>query len=224
MLPAPIFTLRPREHIHALGTDEASDVELLAAVLGTGVRGKSALELGRELLADTGGLSALGRAQPRDLVRHPGIGHANAARLAAAFELGRRLVAREAPRSPELRTPRDVPDHVWPRLAGATHEVFLMLALDAANGVIADIEIARGSLTGVEVHPREVFRPLICVGAAACVAVHNHPTGDPTPSAEDIALTERLRTVGALLGIPLTDHVIVAETGHASITEWLQSA
>jgi len=99
--------------------------------------------------------------------------------------------------------------------------VFLILAIDIRNVVLEEIEVARGSLTAVEVHPREVFRPLIRCGAAGAIAVHNHPSGDPTPSPEDLALTRRLREVGDLVGIPLVDHVVVAERGCRSMAEWL---
>ena len=97
----------------------------------------------------------------------------------------------------------------------------MMVAIDARSVVIADLEIARGTLTGVEVHPREVFRPLIRIGATAAIAVHNHPSCDPTPSPEDVALTERLHNIGTLLGIPIIDHVIVAASGCTSVAAWL---
>ena len=128
------------------------------------------------------------------------------------------------PRRPEpagLVDALDVYDRVWPRLAGLAQEVFMVLAIDVRNVVLEEIEVARGSLTQVEVHPREVFRPLIRIGAAGAIAVHNHPSGDPTPSPEDLALTRRLREVGELVGIPLVDHVVVAERGCRSMAEWL---
>jgi DNA repair protein RadC len=100
-------------------------------------------------------------------------------------------------------------------------EVFMMIAIDARSAPVAEIEVSRGSLTGVEVHPREVFRPLICQAAAAAVAVHNHPSGDPRPSVEDILLTRRLRAVGEVIGIPLLDHVVIGDSGYASIAEVL---
>ncbi len=212
---------RPRERCFSAGPDEVSDAELVGLVLGTGTRGRSATALAHELLAGTGSVAALGRARPQELARHVGIGPARAARLAAAFALGRRALTRDRARGAALVTAHDVYDHVWPLLAGLEQEVFMMVAIDARSVVIADLEIARGTLTGVEVHPREVFRPLIRIGATAAIAVHNHPSGDPTPSPEDVALTERLHNIGTLLGIPIIDHVIVAASGCTSVAAWL---
>lgn len=212
---------RPRERCYAIGPDHVSDDELIALVLGTGTRGKSAVSLAREVLDDSGGVAALGRQLPAALAQHSGIGRARAVQLAAAFALGRRALTHERARDRPLFTPHDVYDLLWPSLAGVEQEVFVMVALDARNLVVAEVEIARGSLTGVEVHPRECFRPMIRVGAAAAMAAHNHPSGDPTPSEADVALTGRLVEAGYLLGIPLVDHVVVASGGFVSISDWL---
>jgi DNA repair protein RadC len=213
--------LRPRERLYSTGSGEISDAELIAVVLGTGTAGKDAVTLAREILDAAGGLPALGRALPHELSRHSGIGQARAARLAAAFALGRRALLHDRPPGALLATPADVHRYVWPRLAGIEQEVFLVIAVDARQSVITDLEIARGSASGVDVHPREVFRPLIRLGATSAIAVHNHPSGDPTPSTEDIVLTERLRTVGSLVGIPLVDHIIVAARGAISLDDWV---
>jgi DNA repair protein RadC len=212
---------RPRERCYSAGPDQVADDELIALVLGTGIRGKSAVALAREVLDETGGVSALGRALPQALAQYSGIGRARAARLAAAFALGRRALTRERLRERPLFSARDVHEHIWPSLAGVEQEVFVMIALDARSVPIADVEVSRGSLTGVEVHPREVFRPMIRVGAAAAIAVHNHPSGDPTPSDADVALTRRLLEAGALLGIPVVDHVIVSSGGPVSLADWV---
>lgn len=219
--PLNDHTQRPRERCYSAGPDQVSDDELIALVLGTGTRGKSAVALAREVLDDSGGVSALGRALPQALAQHSGIGRARAARLAAAFALGRRALTRERVRERPIFTARDVYEHVWPLLAGVQQEVFMMIALDARSSPIAEVEVSRGSLTGVEVHPREVFRPMIRVGAATAIAVHNHPSGDPTPSDTDVALTRRLVEGGALLGIPVLDHVIVASGGAVSVADWV---
>src|SRR5690606_34769745 len=152
----------------------------------------------REVLDDSGGVSALGRALPQALAQHSGIGRARAARLAAAFALGRRALTRDRARDRPLFTPRDVYEHVWPHLAGLQQEVVMMSALDVLSTPLAEVEISRGSLPGVEVPAREAFRPMIRVGAAAAIAVHNPPSGDPTPSEADVALTRRLVEAGAL--------------------------
>jgi DNA repair protein RadC len=117
--------------------------------------------------------------------------------------------------------PEDVYRCVAARLAGLSQEVFLAIGVDIRNGLLDIVEVARGSVMGVEVHPREVFRPLVRMAAAGGVLVHNHPSGDPTPSAEDVDLTRRLREVGTLLGIPIIDHVVVGDRSFRSIAEWM---
>jgi DNA repair protein RadC len=211
---------RPRERLWQRGADRLTDAELLAIVLGTGVRGRSALEVAAALVEAAGGLTALGRASPAELAVAHGVGAAQAARLAAGFELGRRALE-AAPARPILGEAADVLRLLRPRVVGLAQEVFFAIGIDARNGIIGEVEVARGLLTGVEVHPREVFRPLIRMAAAGAVVAHNHPSGDPTPSAEDIALTRRLRAVGELVGIPIVDHVVIAGDRYRSIAEWL---
>ena len=210
---------RPRERLWRRGTAALGDAELLALVLGSGVRGHPALAVAGSLVMATGGIAALSRASPRELAQSTGIGTARATRVAAAFELGRRAMEIEQHRETIAR-PEDVYRCLAPRLAGLTQEVFIVLGLDIRNGLLDIVEVARGSVAGVEVHPREVFRPLVRMAAAGGVVVHNHPSGDPTPSGEDLDLTRRLRDVGRLLGIPIVDHVVVGEGAFRSIVEW----
>lgn len=120
-----------------------------------------------------------------------------------------------------IQTPRDAAQILIPCMQGLMQEIFVVLALDARNRLVAQIEVARGTLTGVEVHPREVFRPLIVAGAAGFIVSHNHPSGDPTPSPEDVLLTRRLRECGELLGVPLLDHVVIAGEQYRSVAEGL---
>lgn len=196
------------------------DAELLSLLLGTGIRDRPALVVAGEAIVSTGGLAVLARASPRELARVSGIGVARATRIAAAFELGRRSIAGAAQRE-TLSRPDDVFRIVLPRIAGLPQEVFIVLGLDIRNGLLDVVEVARGTVHGVEVHPREVFRPLVRMAAAGAVVVHNHPSGDPTPSQEDIELTRRLRAVGELIGIPVVDHVVVSDTGFRSVAEFL---
>jgi DNA repair protein RadC len=199
---------------------EIADHELIAILLGSGVREHPALTVAAELVRTAGGMVAVSRASPRELAQVVGVGAARAARIAAAFELGRRALEAEQRRD-VLAHAEDVFRCVGPRLAGLQQEVFLVLGLDIRNGVLDIVEVARGTVHGVEVHPREVFRPLVRMAAAGAVLVHNHPSGDPTPSPEDIALTRRLRAVGEVIGIPVVDHVVVGDRGFRSIAEWL---
>lgn len=209
---------RPRERLYQYGGDPLTSEELIALVLGTGSRGKTAVEVARSLLQEAGGLVDLSRANPRELARVRGIGSARAARLVAAFQLGRRALTSTGERA-VLKEPADVYQHLRPRMQGMTQEVFLVLALDARNGVVDEIEVARGTLTGVEVHPREVFRPLVRQAAAAAIVAHNHPSGDSQPSPDDIALTRRLQLAGELLGIPILDHIVMGRDDFTSVAE-----
>lgn len=202
----------------ASGAEALSVAELVAIVLGTGVVGKNAERLADEILRELGGLGGLARAAPAELTGLGGVGAARAARLTAAFELGRRAMMPSAVPG-RLMSPADVADLLHGRFQGLLQEVFVVIALDTRLRLIEVIEVARGALDGVAVHPREVFRPLIRRGAAAAVLAHNHPSGDPTPSREDLELTRRLRSVGDLVGIPIVDHVVVADGDYTSIAE-----
>ena len=211
---------RPRERLWRTGTDALGDEDLLAMVLGTGVRDRPVREVAAELVRAAGGVGALSRASPRELVQVSGVGTARAARVAAAFELGRRAVDAVHHRETVGRA-EDVYRVVAPRVAGLAQELFIVIGVDIRNGLLDVVEVARGSVAGVEVHPREVFRPLVRMAAAGGVLVHNHPSGDPTPSPEDVELTRRLREVGRLLGIPIIDHVVIGDRAFRSIAEWL---
>ena len=211
---------RPRERLWARGVQMIGDEELLSIVLGTGVRDRPALAVASELVKTTGSVAALSRASPREMSLVAGVGAARAARIAAAFELGRRAIESEQRRA-MLGHPEDVFHVVGPRMAGLQQELFMVLGLDIRNGLLDVVEVARGSVHAVEVHPREVFRPLVRMAAAGGVLAHNHPTGDPTPSPEDLALTQRLRAVGDVIGIPIIDHVVIGDGKFRSIAEWM---
>ncbi len=214
---------RPRERVLRRGPQTSSDEELLAVLLGTGVQHHPALAVAAELVRAAGGMAALSRASPRELAQVIGIGGARAARVAAAFELGRRAFEVIQHRE-SLGRPEDVYRVVAARLSGLSQEVFLVIGVDIRNHLLDVVEVARGTVAGVEVHPREVFRPLIRMAAAGGVLVHNHPSGDPTPSPEDGELTRRLREVGLLLGVPIIDHVVVGDQSYRSLAEWMGTA
>jgi len=209
---------RTRDRVWRRGTTALGDDELLAMVLGPGARSQPANAAA--LLRSIGSVAELSRATPRELV--PLVGTSRAARVAAAFELGRRAIQATLHRE-SVGRPEDVYRIAAPRMLGLAQEIFLVVGVDIRNGLLDVVEVARGTAIGVEVHPREVFRPLIRMSAAGGVLVHNHPSGDPTPSPEDLDLTRRLRAVGQLLGIPIIDHVVIAQQGFRSIAEWLGS-
>lgn len=204
---------RPRERLWTRGAGVLGDDELLAILVRTRPVATTVLEA-------TGGLVAASRASPRELAHVDGLGRAGAARLAAAFELGRRAVDAQHQRR-IVGSAEDVHAVVKARLAGIQQEVFLALGVDIRNGLLDVVEVARGTVNGVEVHPREVFRPLIRMAAAGAVLVHNHPSGDPTPSSHDVELTRRLRVAGDVLGIPVIDHVVIGDASFRSIVDWL---
>jgi DNA repair protein RadC len=206
----------PRDRFLAHGGEQAGIEELIAVILGA-----RQLSVASRLIAHCGGLVALSRASAHEMRGVAGVGPARAARLAAAFHLARRAAAVLGAAAGSIHSPDDVYSRLSGRFDGLQQEVFVALALDVRNVVIEEIEIARGCLTSVEVHPREVFRPLIRSAAAAAVVAHNHPSGDPSPSSEDIALTQRLRAAGDLVGIPLLDHVIIGRGGYVSLGDQL---
>ena len=211
--PAPSGSLRPRERLAARGPAALADAELLALVVGSGTAGASAVRIGRRLARRSPGeLAGWSEARWR---RVPGIGPARAAALAAAFELGRRVAERPGP-SPPLRGPEDVLAQVRD-LVRARKEHFVVLLLNARHEMQVRETVSIGSLNASIVHPREVFQPAILHSAASVILVHNHPSGDPEPSEEDLSITRRLVEVGQLVGIEVLDHVIVAARGVVSL-------
>lgn len=212
-------TDRPRERLASLGPEALTDAEVLALLLRTGTRHAGALSVARALLAACGGIEGLSRAAPRELAGASGVGPAKAATLAAALELGRRLAARRLQEGAPIRGPEDVYRHFHPWLRHATQERFLAVLLDGRHRVLGQEVISQGTLTASLVHPREVFRPALRACAAALVLVHNHPSGDPSPSAEDRAVTARLARAGEILGVRVVDHIVVAERGYCSLRE-----
>jgi DNA repair protein RadC len=211
----PVSTIaeadRPRERLWSLGPAALTTAELLAIVLGTGGGGLDVLHLARQLLdVAEGSLRRLAQRPGAELLRSPGVGPTKAGRLIAAFELGSRAAREERPRVQRIREPEDVLRLFGPRLRDLQVEEFHLLALDSQSQVLREVLITRGLLNSSLVHPREVFRAAIAEAAAGIIVVHNHPSGDPTPSAEDRAATKQLCSAGRLLDVPLYDHVIIA--------------
>jgi len=217
--PAPAPVAGPRERLETAGAAALSDAELLALLLRTGGRARSALDVAAGLLARHGGLPGLARAAAGELRTARGVGPTKSASLLAALELGRRLATRRLRAGDAIRSPEDVHRHFHARLRDAACEHFLVVLLDGRHRVLREVAVSQGTLTASLVHPREVFRPALREAAAAVILVHNHPSGDPTPSREDREVTSRLAQAGRLLGVPVLDHVVVAERGWASLRQ-----
>src|SRR5437879_8342139 len=201
---------RPRERFWAIGPAALTGQELLAILLGTGTRGRDPRAVGADVRARGGGW--LRRLAPRrwgEVAQIPGVGRTKAARLAAAIELGRRVGSEAEPPPERIRGPADVQRYYALRLRDLAVEEFHVLALGSQSQILADLLITRGILNSSLVHPREVFRAAIAEAAAGFVVVHNHPSGDPTPWADDRAVTRQLVDAGRLLDVPVYDHVVI---------------
>ena len=199
---------RPREKLLARGSGALSDAELLAVLLGSGSRGKDAIALGRELLANAGSLGAL-LSHPEQQIRAGGLGPAKRARIAAALELARRSLAEQLQQKPSLGNPRDSGDYLRARLRHLPYEVFGCLYLDNRHRVLGFEELFRGTVDGASVHPREVVRACLRHNACAVIFAHNHPSGVAEPSAADRAITHELRDALQLVGVRVLDHLVI---------------
>jgi DNA repair protein RadC len=210
---------RPRERLMRFGADALSTGEILGLLLGTGTRLETAVGLGNKLLVHFGGLKGLVTADVHDLMEVEGVGIAKAARLRAAFELGTRVAALEGGSRPVIKSPTDVVGLVMPEMRYLDKEHFKSVLLNTRNEVLDIVTISVGTLDSSLVHPRELFKGAIKRSCAGVILVHNHPSGDPAPSSEDIRLTERLRKGGALLGIRVLDHLIIGDGRYVSFQE-----
>ncbi len=203
---------RPRERICAHGCSVLSDVELVAVMLRTGGRGRSSLQLAADLLQEHGGLSGLLDRRPRDLVR-AGLGPAKAATVLAAVEIGRRLTRVRVTRLVDLRHPLSVVRHVRLSYALRDQEVMGAFFLDTRGRMLAERELYRGTINRAAVEPREVLKEALLCGALAVVVFHTHPSGDPSPSFEDLEFTRQLAEACKLMGVNLLDHLVVGHSG-----------
>jgi DNA repair protein RadC len=210
---------RPREKLQRHGAAALGDNELIALVIGSGSRRRGALALANDLLAAHGGVHALARCTPDALARTAGIGRAKAAQIVAAIALGRRTLLATVAERPRLTNARDAAQHLLPRFGASSVEQFGIVLLDTRHRVLRTAVIASGSTNTSIVEPREVFREAALGGASAIVAFHNHPSGDPTPSPDDVALTRRLAAAGVLMGIDLVDHIILGDQRYCSLKE-----
>lgn len=213
---------RPRERLRAVGVRNLSLRELLALIIGSGAPRSPLLTVVDRLVdLSEGSLHRLASMDVAVVERVPGVGRATAARLLAAFELGRRAASEDGTWGARIRGPRDVFTRMGPRLRDLRQEEFHALLLNTRHCVLREVLVTRGTLDASLIHPREVFRHAVAEGAAGVILVHNHPSGDPTPSAEDRMVTRQLAEAGRAVGIPVLDHVVVGRGAFASLADAL---
>jgi DNA repair protein RadC len=210
---------RPREKLQRLGASALGDNELLAIVLGHGRARASALDLANAVLSATDGAHGLVRTRHDELRTIPGIGSARAAQILAAIELGRRTMTRAARERVQIVNARAAAEFLLPQYGNRPVEQFGVLLLDTKHRVLRSLVLSIGTLDASIVHPRDVFGAAAAAGAAAVVLFHNHPSGDPKPSDDDVQLTRRLAAVGMLMGITVIDHLILADVRYYSFKE-----
>jgi DNA repair protein RadC len=213
---------RPREKMVRQGVGSLTNAELLALIIRTGdsATQKSAIDLGREIITRFGdNLRELGSADISEICSIKGMGPAKATGIKAAFTLASRLQSRRLEHLDRFTSPRQVFDYFHHEFRDSRKEYFLTLLLDGKNRIIRRVQVSEGSLNQSIVHPREVFIPAVKESAAAIILVHNHPTGDPAPSSEDIAITRRLREAGEIMGIKVLDHIIIGDGEFVSFVE-----
>ncbi|RXZ84539.1 JAB domain-containing protein [Paenibacillaceae bacterium] len=210
---------RPRERMMHYGAQALSHAELLAILLRTGTRRESAVHLASRVLKECGSLRNLVDMSMEELISIHGIGPAKALQLRAGIELGRRLSRSTMEDKPTVRSPKDAADYMMEQMRYLDKEHFVCLFLNTKNHIIAEQTLSVGTLNASLVHPREVFRAAIKCSSASIICLHNHPSGDPTPSPEDIGLTRRLVEAGTLIGIDILDHIIIGDKRFVSLKE-----
>jgi len=210
---------RPRERLLQNGPQHLTETELLGILLGKGTRKKTAIDLARELLDRYESLQKLFSRSPSELITVKGIGPAKAAILSAAFELVRRIQSRKDADRPLFKRSSDVAGHYLPLMRDLRKEVFKVLLLNRANRFIKEVFISEGTLDASVVHPRDVFREALLEPAAGIILIHNHPSGNPSPSDEDLRITKQLVEAGRLLGIKVYDHIILAGESYRSLAD-----
>ncbi|CAG0953172.1 hypothetical protein METP3_00336 [Methanosarcinales archaeon] len=209
---------RPRERLIKNGASALSDSELLAIILRTGSKQENVINLSQRILKEYN-IKQLSQINLTQLMKVHGIKESKAAQIAACFEIARRLETFKDEEKPKINSPEDVYRRIYPKIREQKKEFFIELCLDTKNQVIKEETISVGSLNANIVHPREVFKLALAESAAHIIVVHNHPSGDPTPSREDIEITKKLVETGNIIGITLLDHVIIGDGRHFSMKE-----
>jgi len=212
---------RPREKYYQYGNYALSDAELLAIVIGKGVKNHTAVDLAKEILNRVSSLKKLCEKSVKELenLKIPGLGRTKIISILAALEMGRRSLSKKNDIKVKFKNPRDVYEYYFPFIGGLKNELFKVAVVDGKNKFLNDTTISKGILDASLVHPREVFKFAMNENASALFLVHNHPSGILKPSEDDLKITERLRSAGELMGIRIIDHVIIAEDGYYSFSE-----
>ncbi len=210
---------RPRERLAQYGANALSNAELLAILLRTGTPEMTAVQLAQHLLNSMGSLRAIATARPAELAQVKGIGLAKSAQLLAAVELGRRIALEEMGDQPLISRPEDVYTYLCHRLRDEKQEHVVVLLLNTKNRLIGDVTVTKGTLDSSLLHPREVYREAIRHSASSVILAHNHPSGDPTPSGEDVQITRRIYQAGQIVGIELLDHVVIGDGRWVSLKQ-----
>ena len=211
-------TERPRERLLKYGPETLSEAELLAIVLRTGTSGMNSIEMCRHIFTSIN-LKKLSRCTIQELVKIRGIGPTKACQIVSVFELSRRLETYIEEQKPKVSCPDEIYRFIYPKIREEKQEKFIILCLDTKNQIISDKTIFIGSLDSSIVHPREIFKTALLMSAASIVLIHNHPSGDPTPSREDIVITNRIIESGKLLGITVWDHLIIGDSCYVSLKQ-----
>lgn len=209
---------RPRERLLKYGPETLSDAELLAIILGTGTRGMNIVTVCRHIFVNMS-LKKLSRSTVNELTKIPGIGQSKACKIISVFELSRRLESYSEEPKRKMNNPDDIYRYIYPKIREEKQEKFLILCLDTKNQIISDETIFIGGLDFSVVQPREIFKAALMESAASVILIHNHPSGDPTPSHEDILVTKRIMESGRILGINVWDHLIIGDGCYISLKQ-----
>lgn len=212
---------RPREKLKKFGVASLTDKEILAILLGTGNRELNVIELADRVLKDLGGVTNLRYTTFNELIKHKGIGEAKAISILASLEFAKRIFTENINSELTCERPDIVANYLRYKVQELKQEIFIVLDLDTKGKILEEREVFKGSLSSSLVHPREVFKNSIRNSAASVICAHNHPSGDATPSLEDILTTDKLIKVGALIGIDVLDHIIIAKQGYCSLRKVL---
>src|SRR5574341_2470208 len=210
---------RPRERLASLGPQVLSSAELLAILLRVGVKGENAVQVGQRLLQQFGGLGGLHRAPFEELVHQHGLGEAKASQIKAAIELGRRLTLEAPEERPTINSPADAAALVTYEMSALEQEHLRVILLDRRNRVLETVEVYKGSVNSSQIRVGEIFKEAVRKNASALVVVHNHPSGDPTPSPDDVAVTRAIVQAGKLLDIDVLDHLVIGQGRFVSLKE-----